>query len=57
VTRPRRGSIRKSIDAARRHGRPLSKWMSFDATHRLICRRNRNSDRGSDLIATATRSD
>ena len=52
-TRPRRGSVRKSIQFARRNGRPLSKWMTFDATHRLICRRNRNTDRGSDLIATA----
>ena len=54
--RPRRGSVRKSIHLARQHsGRPLSKWMNLDAAHRLICRRNRNSDRGSDLIATATR--
>jgi hypothetical protein len=27
--------------------------MNLDAVHRLICRRNRKSDRGSDLIATA----
>ena len=54
-TRPRRGSVRKSINLARQSGRPLSKWMNLDATHRLICRRNRNSDRGSDLIAMAAK--
>jgi 2-polyprenyl-3-methyl-5-hydroxy-6-metoxy-1,4-benzoquinol methylase len=54
-TRPRRGSVRKSIDLARRGGRPIPRWMTLAAVHRLICRRNRNTDRGSDLIATATR--
>jgi len=54
-TRPRRGSVRKSIDLARRGGRPIPRWMNLAAIHRLICRRNRNTDRGSDLIATATR--
>jgi len=53
--RPRRGSVRQSINCARRGGRQLPKWMNLDATHRLICRRNRNTDRGSDLIATATK--
>jgi 2-polyprenyl-3-methyl-5-hydroxy-6-metoxy-1,4-benzoquinol methylase len=55
-TRPRRGSVRKSINLARRGGRPIPRWMSLAAIHRLICRRNRNTDRGSDLIATAIRS-
>ncbi len=54
-TRPRRGSIRKSIQLARRGGRQVPRLMNLDPVHRLICRRNRNSDRGSDLIARATK--
>jgi 2-polyprenyl-3-methyl-5-hydroxy-6-metoxy-1,4-benzoquinol methylase len=54
-TRPRRGSVRKSIDLARRGGRPIPRWMNLPTIHRLICRRNRDTDRGSDLIATARR--
>jgi 2-polyprenyl-3-methyl-5-hydroxy-6-metoxy-1,4-benzoquinol methylase len=54
-TRPRRGSVRQSINLARRGGRPIPRWMNLAVIHRLICRRNRNTDRGSDLIATATR--
>jgi hypothetical protein len=30
--------------------------MNLAVVHRMICRRNRNTDRGSDLIATATKS-
>lgn len=52
-TRPRRGSVRQSINLAREAGQPIPRWMNFAAAHRLICRRNRNTDRGSDLIATA----
>jgi hypothetical protein len=47
--------VRQSINLARRHGQPLPKWMDLAAVHRVICRRNRNTDRGSDLIATATK--
>jgi 2-polyprenyl-3-methyl-5-hydroxy-6-metoxy-1,4-benzoquinol methylase len=54
-TRPRRGSVRKSIELARRGGQRIPPWMNLSAVHRFICRRNRNTDRGSDLIATATR--
>ena len=54
-TRPRRGSVRQSISLARRGGQKIPRWMNLAAVHRLICRRNRNTDRGSDLIATATR--
>ena len=53
-TRPRRGSVRQSINLARRHGTPLPRWMDLAVVHRMICRRNRNTDHGSDLIATAT---
>jgi len=55
-TRPRRGSVRQSINLARRGGEKIPRWMNLATVHRLICRRNRNTDRGSDLIATATRS-
>jgi hypothetical protein len=55
-TRPRRGSVRQSIDLARRlGGQPVPRWMNLATVHRLICRSNRNTDRGSDLIATATK--
>lgn len=54
-TRPRRGSVRQSINLARASGRPIPRWMNLAALQRVICRRNRGSDRGSDLIATATK--
>ena len=54
-TRPRRGSVRQSIHLARRGGRAIPRWMNLAAVHRLICRRNRGTDLGSDLIATATK--
>jgi hypothetical protein len=54
-TRPRRGSVRQSIDLAGRGGEKWPGWMNLATVHRIICRRNRNSDRGSDLIATATK--
>jgi 2-polyprenyl-3-methyl-5-hydroxy-6-metoxy-1,4-benzoquinol methylase len=54
-TRPRRGSVRQSVDLARRGGQELPRWMNLATVHRFICRRNRNTDRGSDLIASATK--
>jgi 2-polyprenyl-3-methyl-5-hydroxy-6-metoxy-1,4-benzoquinol methylase len=54
TSRPRRGSVRQSIQLAASRGRRVPSWMRSSLAHRLICRRNRDTDRGSDLIATAT---
>ncbi|MEA2710751.1 MAG: hypothetical protein QOF78_3352 [Phycisphaerales bacterium] len=56
-TRPRRGSVRQSINLARRGGQSIPRWMNLAIAHRMICRRNRKTDRGSDLVATATKAE
>jgi SAM-dependent methyltransferase len=53
-SRPRRGSVRQSINLARSRGQQVPAAMRTSLGHRLICRRNRGTDRGSDLVATAT---